>query len=346
MARNKGRGRIFISYRRGVTSDLTGRIEDSLREHFDVFRDIENIPVGVDFRTFLQQALDGATTLVVVIGEDFVENRRLHDPGNFIRIELEHALTRNIPIVPVLVGSAQLPKSDDLPASLHPLLNYQAIQVDRHAGFRPAMGRLISGLLALHGRSADDGRPAPSKGGSGYLVAGLVLAAVLVGVGVMIISTPGDPTREPPDEGESLIAEPETDLLPPPPRRQSVDGGMRVRRSPPPSSSCSPASLVGRWKALSIPGGAPGVGAPSWQFTVSYDDERLQVASRMYDLSMGMDERSMQMCDILRRNRRSLFLLCTDEFGDAANIEILCDSKNRVTMKDPASRERVPLMRL
>jgi hypothetical protein len=47
--------------------------------------------------------------------------RRLENPSHFVRIEVEAALARNIPVIPVLVQNAAMPQLRDLPASLAPL---------------------------------------------------------------------------------------------------------------------------------------------------------------------------------------------------------------------------------
>ena len=49
-------GSIFISYRRSDSIANTGRIYDYLERRFGrdrVFKDVDSIPLGVNFRTFL-----------------------------------------------------------------------------------------------------------------------------------------------------------------------------------------------------------------------------------------------------------------------------------------------------
>lgn len=55
--------RITISYRRDDSLDITGRIFDRLAAHYgreSVFRDIDNIPPGADFRQHIDRLLDTA----------------------------------------------------------------------------------------------------------------------------------------------------------------------------------------------------------------------------------------------------------------------------------------------
>ena len=121
---------IFLSYRRSDSSDITGRIYDRLSGHFGpeiLFRDVQSIPLGIDFRTHIEKELSGCRVLVAVIGptwltvKDAKGNRRLHQPGDWVRLEIATALERDIPVIPLLVRDAALPKVGDLPECLQPL---------------------------------------------------------------------------------------------------------------------------------------------------------------------------------------------------------------------------------
>lgn len=49
---------IFISYRRFDSTAITGRIYDRLRQEFGkdaIFKDVDNIPAGRDFRGVLRE---------------------------------------------------------------------------------------------------------------------------------------------------------------------------------------------------------------------------------------------------------------------------------------------------
>lgn len=48
--------KILISYRREDSAHVTGRIYDRLVQQFGrtaVFKDVDSIPLGIDFRTYL-----------------------------------------------------------------------------------------------------------------------------------------------------------------------------------------------------------------------------------------------------------------------------------------------------
>src|SRR5436305_5014529 len=117
---------IFISYRRDDTVGITGRILDWLQRHFgteSVFRDVDSVPLGVDFRHHIDNILCQCNVLLAVIGQRWLSaedrgRRRLEDPADFVRIELETALRLRIRIIPVLVEGTLMPKPDQLPTSL------------------------------------------------------------------------------------------------------------------------------------------------------------------------------------------------------------------------------------
>src|SRR5437867_3178615 len=97
--------RLFLSYRREDSADVTGRLHDRLSAHFGrdaVFMDIDSVPFGVDFRDHLHRWIASCDAVLVMIGDEWL-NERLADPADFVRIEVEAALARGIPVVPVLV---------------------------------------------------------------------------------------------------------------------------------------------------------------------------------------------------------------------------------------------------
>jgi len=142
--------RVFVSYRRDDAAGDAGRLADYLQRRFgaaQVFLDIETIEPGADFVRVLQQSLQQTAVMLVVIGPRWTSlpgpdgSRRLHDPADFVRMEVEAALTRDIPVVPVLVQGATLPRKGDLPPSLVPLITRQVFVLD-HAEFNDDARRL------------------------------------------------------------------------------------------------------------------------------------------------------------------------------------------------------------
>lgn len=123
--------RIFISYRRADSIAVTGRIYDRLVMAFgaeNVFKDMEAIPVGADFREVINSAVTNCDVELAIIGREWLamenENgRRLDDPNDFVRIEIESGLqNEQVLVIPVLVGNAPMPSPKALPESLRPLV--------------------------------------------------------------------------------------------------------------------------------------------------------------------------------------------------------------------------------
>src|ERR1700752_1236447 len=148
--------KIFISYRRADSKYVVDRIRDRLNEAFDedaIFRDIESIPLGQNFSDVLNQSTSTCDVMLVVIGPqwagvtDSQGNKRLADPGDYTRLEVETGLAnKKILVIPVLVMGAQMPAAGDIPESLRDLLFRNAISVRNDPDFTPDMERLIQGI--------------------------------------------------------------------------------------------------------------------------------------------------------------------------------------------------------
>ena len=126
-----------------------------------IFRDVQSIPFGIDFRDPINNELCHCRVLVAVIGptwltvQDDKGNRRLDHPGDWVRLEVETALSRGIPVIPLLVGNAELPRAEELPDCLQNLAyrNYTTARLD--PDFDPDMARLIEGINALLADQSD-----------------------------------------------------------------------------------------------------------------------------------------------------------------------------------------------
>ena len=153
---------IFISYRREDAADATGRINDRLRQHFGaemIFTDVDDIPMGVDFRAHLDLNVSRCKVLLAVVGRGWLtvrrrgwlplwltRKRRLNDPDDWVRIEIESALRRKIRVIPLLVQGAKIPSADELPDSLRELAFRQGTPIQADPFFHADMDRLIKGL--------------------------------------------------------------------------------------------------------------------------------------------------------------------------------------------------------
>ena len=150
-------GGVFISYRRDNSPNAAGRIYDRLRSRLGserVFFDIDSIRLGADFVEVLSSSVGKCDALVVVIGRNWASSasnknrRRLEDPNDFVRLEIEAALERGVPVIPVLVDEAEMPRTEDLPDGLKKLTRRNGIQIS-HARFDSDVDRLTSALSSL-----------------------------------------------------------------------------------------------------------------------------------------------------------------------------------------------------
>jgi hypothetical protein len=97
--------------------------------------DVDQIPAGTDFAAHLNSQVAACNVLLVVIGSHWLDVKdeagqpRLHQPDDFVAIEIAAALARDIRVIPVLVDGASIPKASELPDSLKPLARRQAIEV-------------------------------------------------------------------------------------------------------------------------------------------------------------------------------------------------------------------------
>lgn len=142
---------IILSYRREDTELMVGRICDRLRDHYgrdSVMMDIDSIPYGLDFRKHIREALKRCDLMVAIIGPHWAATNeqgqsRLIDETDWIRIEIEAALAKDIPVIPVLVNGAPMPKPRELPETMQDLAFRQAAPLDMRRDFHAHMDRLI-----------------------------------------------------------------------------------------------------------------------------------------------------------------------------------------------------------
>lgn len=129
---------VFISYRREDTRSDAGRLYDSLAVSLGadrIFKDVDNIPLGHDFRDVITQAIGESAVMLVVIGPDYVPvdpsgKSRLDNPHDPVRIEIEHAFAAGLGVIPVLVDGATMPRPDRLPETLKGLAYKNASSLD------------------------------------------------------------------------------------------------------------------------------------------------------------------------------------------------------------------------
>jgi len=173
------RVQITISYRREDSEAITGRIFDRLATHYGreaVFRDIDSIPASVNFREYLNDVLEHSDIVLAIVGPRWIGARRgqsrLADENDFVRIEVEAALRKRVPLIPVFVMKARMPQRDQLPESLKNFADHNGIQVDAGQDFDMHMSRLITAMdrileqkivASTHGTTAEERPKAEGK---------------------------------------------------------------------------------------------------------------------------------------------------------------------------------------
>jgi hypothetical protein len=190
---------VFVSYRRSDSAGHSGRLMDALVEGFEpqqLFRDIEAIEAGADFVEAINRAVADSSVMLVVIGPQWLTaqasdgKRRIDQDNDFVRLEIEAALSLDLRIIPVLVGGATMPSGDDLPASLKSLARRQAQEIsDRRWDYD--VDQLLAAMERIPGvarrkrasaaaQTAPTAPPAPRRGMS----LGMKL---LLGVGSVVV---------------------------------------------------------------------------------------------------------------------------------------------------------------
>ena len=168
---NRRNNQIFISYRREDNAGVTGRIYDRLVQKFGetaIFKDIDSIPLGVNFRQHIDAIVQECDVVLVVIGDRWAGEakkpvrRRIDNPEDIVRIEIESALNRNIRVIPLLIQGVTMPSEASLPESLKGLAVRHGITIGNDPHFHSDMERLIRDLgLYFDSLAGDEKKSSP-----------------------------------------------------------------------------------------------------------------------------------------------------------------------------------------
>ncbi len=127
--------KIFVSYRRSDSADVTGRLYDRLSLRFGhrrIVKDVFAIPPGHDFLEYIEDVIPTCSHLLAVIGPNWStgtpdEPRSLHNPDDVVRMELTCALAHGVRIIPVLIGGVRMPQAKKLPRELRCIRTRQSV---------------------------------------------------------------------------------------------------------------------------------------------------------------------------------------------------------------------------
>jgi formylglycine-generating enzyme required for sulfatase activity len=189
-------GRIFINYRRVESLKDAQYLKTLFAKTFGakrVFLDLGGIDGGANWLQALERQVGASDAMVVLIGKDWANlkdeqgSRRLDNPNDYVRFEISQALLRNLPIVPVSIDGAPIPKPAQLPDSLIPLTLFQAMPL-RSESFAPDAEAIAERLRAVLSKLRPRGVP-PWGMGLGLAVA----LAAGVAAGPMVLNQLGAP---------------------------------------------------------------------------------------------------------------------------------------------------------
>src|SRR5215813_3695958 len=113
-APDTGPSKIFLSFRRADSTTISGQIFDRLTNYYHrsattVLNDVGRIHAGTPPRKHVHALLEGVAVLLVVVGPNWLEMRtrndvrRLDEHDDPVRIVIEDAFTRSIPVKLLLV---------------------------------------------------------------------------------------------------------------------------------------------------------------------------------------------------------------------------------------------------
>ena len=208
--------RIVLNYRREDTSGHAGRLYDALAARFGddhVFMDIDKIDPGEDFERVIDRAIDASDVFLALIGRDWLTvtdargRSRLDNAADFVRMEIESALSRDVRVIPVLLQGAEMPSPDDVPPSLRGLARRNAVEL-RDTSWRSDIERLAEALERIRGSHGDEEPelppppppPPPPNGGEEargrsrlpVVIAGAALLAAAAVVGLFVLLRSGE----------------------------------------------------------------------------------------------------------------------------------------------------------
>ncbi len=159
--------------------------------------DIDSIPLGVNFREYIAEALQDTDLVLAIIGPrwrgDDERKARIDHPSDPVRIEVEKAFELKIPVWPVLVDNADMPERTSLPESIQALSDHNAAFVASGRDFHPHMDRLVRQIDRFLGTMPDarqesnsssvtKTKPHPRR--SAVVFAGLVAATAVAAIGL------------------------------------------------------------------------------------------------------------------------------------------------------------------
>jgi TIR domain len=165
---------IFLSYRRSDSASATGRLYDAIGRRFGtdtVYMDTSSMAWGEEWPRALERAVKAARVMIVVIGPSWLQasdqwgRRRIDQPDDWVRREIELALSGDKAILPLLVGGANMPPGEALPSELAGLADRTARPV-RETSWTDDVEGILSSLATHVASEAREGEPERGSAGA------------------------------------------------------------------------------------------------------------------------------------------------------------------------------------
>jgi ribulose-bisphosphate carboxylase large chain len=138
--------RIFISYRRSCSWGLAKLIYDELTARgFDVFMDLEEIRGG-DFEQIINEQIDACDYFLPIFSKDTFCLERIQNPDDWVRKEMEYALSEDKAIIPLLAEGFPQLDENSIPSTLLPILRADGIRI-LNDFFREGIEKLVHEYL-------------------------------------------------------------------------------------------------------------------------------------------------------------------------------------------------------
>jgi hypothetical protein len=151
--------KIFISYRRSDSQDISRSLYEVLRDQFGhntIFIDIDSIAPGKNFVAEVEKTLARCRVVLAVISphwldiEDEQHRRRLENPDDFVRIEIETALryasSGHLRLIPLLIGQTPMPSAERLPEGMKQLVHCNALRIHQDSYYKDSIEKLIEAI--------------------------------------------------------------------------------------------------------------------------------------------------------------------------------------------------------
>ena len=192
--------KILLNYRRGDTAGNAGHLYATLAKHFgsdNVFMDIDKIEPGLNFVEVIKQWVGRCDVFIAMIGAQWLTSaydsgeRRLDDPNDFVRMEIEAGLARpDVRVIPVTVQDVEMPAAEQMPESMRELAYRNGLEI-RDVSWDYDVQRLIKAIERIGGGGKEP-TPRLNRRLLAIVAAAVLLAIAAIG-GVLLFRDGDDP---------------------------------------------------------------------------------------------------------------------------------------------------------